>query len=71
MDRTTRYGSCVPVTTIGIAPIFEPKASWGTHPPTHPQVYFNAIPGAIFLRILAKSFISASRLSAYPFPIQS
>jgi hypothetical protein len=26
MDKATRYGSYVPVTTIGIAPIFGPKA---------------------------------------------
>ena len=26
MDRATRYGSCIPVTTIGIAPIFGPEA---------------------------------------------
>ena len=26
MDRATRYGSYVPVTTIGIAPIFGPEA---------------------------------------------
>src|SRR4030081_858610 len=25
MERATRYGSCVPVTTIGIAPIFGPE----------------------------------------------
>src|SRR6266851_3610871 len=27
MDRATRYGSCVPVTTIGIAPVFGPETS--------------------------------------------
>src|ERR1700738_1874513 len=27
MDSATRYGSCVPVTTIGIAPIFAPETN--------------------------------------------
>jgi hypothetical protein len=33
MDRATRYGSCVPVTTIGIAPI-RTRDQRATNPPT-------------------------------------
>src|SRR5436309_4175376 len=32
MERATRYGSCVPATTIGIAPILI-RDQWATHPP--------------------------------------
>src|SRR3954454_11551652 len=41
MDRATRYGSYVPVTTLGIA-----RHKWATYPRTL-QEYFNPIPGAI------------------------
>ena len=46
MERATRYGSCVPVTTIRIPPIWT-RDQWATHPSMHPQVYFNPIPGVI------------------------
>ena len=41
MDRTTRYGSCVPVTTIAIAPIFGPATQWAMRRQTQLEVYFN------------------------------
>jgi hypothetical protein len=47
MDRTTRYGSCVPVTTIGIAPIFGPETSRRRVRSLSLQVYFNPVRGAI------------------------
>ena len=34
MERTTRYGSYIPVTTIGIAPILI-RDQWATHPPVY------------------------------------
>src|SRR5439155_23339776 len=46
MERTTRYGSYIPVTTIGIAPILI-RDQWATHPPIYLQAYHNRIPGAI------------------------
>ena len=46
MERATRYGSCVPVMTIGIAPILI-RDQWATHPPVYLQAYHNRIPGAI------------------------
>src|SRR5438876_12095400 len=46
MERATRYGSYIPVTTIGIAPILI-RDQWATHPPIYLQAYHNRIPGAI------------------------
>jgi hypothetical protein len=37
MDRATRYGSCVPVTTIGIAPT-RTRDQRATNPPFHLQI---------------------------------
>ena len=46
MERATRYGSCFPVTTIRIPPIWT-RDQWATHPSMHPEVYFNPLPGVI------------------------
>src|SRR5260370_41541925 len=43
MERATRYGLCVPVTTIGIAPILI-RDQRATHPPIYLQAYHNRIP---------------------------
>src|SRR3977135_939657 len=45
MDRATRYGSCVPVTTIGIAPI-RTRDQRATNPPTHLQMQPVTLSGA-------------------------
>src|SRR5258707_14891390 len=42
MERATRYGLCVPVTTIGTAPILT-KTQRATHPPIYLQAYHNRI----------------------------
>ncbi len=47
MERTTRYGSFVPVTSIGIAPIFGPETQRAARPQTPAQVYCNPVPGAM------------------------
>src|SRR3954447_13399888 len=42
MERATRYGLCVPVTIIGIAPILI-RDQRATHPPIYLQAYHNRI----------------------------
>src|SRR6267154_5531609 len=44
-DRATRYGSCVPVTTIGTAPI-RTRDQRATNPPTHLQMQPATLSGA-------------------------
>jgi hypothetical protein len=45
MDRATRYGSYVPVTTIGIAPI-RTRDQRATNPPTYLQMQSSNVIGA-------------------------